>query len=57
MGKDFLPLYDDLLRRTGAGNVREVAASVGIDVADVNFWRSSLKVVLDGVDEMEKLLG
>jgi len=57
MGKDFLPLYDDLLRRTGTGNVREVAASVGIDVADVNFWRGSLKVVLEGVDEMEKLLG
>ena len=57
MGKDFIPLYDDLLRRTGTGNVREVAASVGIDVADVNFWRGSLKVVLEGVDEMEKLLG
>lgn len=56
MGKDFLPLYDELLRRTGSGNVREVAASVGIDVADVNFWRTSLKVVLEGVDEMEKLL-
>lgn len=57
MGKDFLPLYDELLQRTGSGNVREVAASVGIDVADVNFWRSSLKVVLEGVNEMEALLG
>lgn len=57
MGRDFPPLYDELLRRTGSGNVREVAASVGIDVADVNFWRASLAVVLEGVDEMEKLLG
>ena len=41
-GAAFLPDYEKLLRDAGAGDVREVAASVGIDVADVNFWRSSL---------------
>lgn len=56
MGKDFLPLYDALLERTGSGSVRDVAASVGIDVADVNFWRESLRVALAGVDEMEALI-
>ena len=55
-GKEFLPLYDELLRSTGAGNVREVAATVGIDVADVAFWRESLRVVLEGVDEMAALV-
>jgi oligoendopeptidase F len=35
--------------------VREVAASVGIDVADVNFWRGSLKVFADKLEELEKL--
>lgn len=54
--KDFLPVYDALLARTGSGTVREVAASVGINVADPDFWRSSLKVVLADVDEMEKLI-
>ncbi len=57
MGKDaFLPVYKELLRSAGSGNVREVAAGVGIDVADPNFWRQSLRVVLAGVDEMEKLV-
>ncbi len=54
-GAAFLPDYEKLLRSAGSGTVREVAASVGIDVADVNFWRSSLKVFEDKLDELEKL--
>lgn len=41
-GDAFLPKYDALLRATGSGNVREVAASVGIDVTQKSFWESSL---------------
>ena len=54
-GADFLPDYEKLLRMAGSGDVREVAASVGIDVADVNFWRTSLKVFEDKLEELEKL--
>jgi oligoendopeptidase F len=54
-GADFLPDYEKLLRSAGSGDVREVAASVGIDVADVNFWRTSLKVFADKLDELEAL--
>ena len=54
-GADFLPDYERLLRMAGSGDIREVAASVGIDVADVNFWRKSLKVFEDKLDEQEKL--
>ena len=54
-GADFLPDYEKLLRSAGSGDVREVAASVGIDVADVNFWRGSLKVFEDKLNELEKL--
>ena len=54
-GADFLPDYEKLLRFAGSGDVREVAASVGIDVADVNFWRTSLKVFEDKLEELEKL--
>ena len=54
-GADFLPEYEKLLRDCGSGDVREVAASVGIDVADVGFWRSALKVFEDKLDELEKL--
>ena len=54
-GADFLPDYEKLLRSAGSGDVREVAAGVGIDVADVNFWRTSLKVFEDKLEELEKL--
>lgn len=54
-GAAFLPTYEKLLRSAGSGSVREVAAGVGIDVADVNFWRSSLKVFEDKLNELEAL--
>ena len=54
-GNAFLPDYEKLLRMAGSGTVREVAASVGIDVADVNFWRGSLKVFEEKLEELEKL--
>ncbi len=56
-GAAFLPDYEKLLRAAGSGMVRDVAASVGIDVADVNFWRSSLKVFEEKLEELEKLVG
>lgn len=54
-GANFLPVYEKLLRSAGSGDVREVAAGVGIDVADVNFWRSGLKVFEDKLNALEKL--
>ena len=54
-GADFLPDYEKLLRFAGSGDVREVAASVGIDVTDVNFWRGSLKVFEQKLEELEAL--
>ena len=56
-GAAFLPDYEKLLRSAGCGMVRDVAASVGIDVADVNFWRGSLKVFADKLNELEQLEG
>ena len=54
-GAAFLPDYEKLLRFAGSGDVREVAASVGIDVTDVNFWRTSLKVFEDKLNALEAL--
>lgn len=56
-GAAFLPDYEKLLRSAGSGMVRDVAASVGIDVADVNFWRSSLRVFEEKLEELEGLVG
>ena len=49
-GSDFVPQYNQLLRSCGSGTVAEVAASVGIDVRSVDFWRSSLEVIKQEID-------
>ncbi len=54
-GDQFVPLYDQLLKNTSLGDVREVAASVGIDVADVNFWRKSISVLEGRIDEFDNI--
>ena len=54
-GVAFLPDYEKLLRMAGSGDVREVAASVGIDVADVAFWRGSLGVFERKLEALEAL--
>ena len=46
-----MPTYNQLLRSCGSGMVADVAASVGIDVRSVDFWRKSLKVITDEIDQ------
>lgn len=50
-GASFVPKYNQLLRSCGSGMVADVAASVGIDVRSVNFWRSSLNVYKKQIEE------
>ena len=50
-GAAFVPKYNKLLRSCGSGLVADVAASVGIDVRSVDFWRSSLKVYEREIEE------
>lgn len=49
-GDSFVSDYCQLLRSCGSGSIAEVAASVGIDVRSVDFWRSSLEVVRRDID-------
>ena len=44
-GAAFVPVYNQLLRSCGSGSIAQVAASVGIDVHSVDFWRESLRVI------------
>ena len=50
-GASFVPKYNQLLRSCGSGMVADVAASVGIDVRSVDFWRSSLDVYKKQIEE------
>lgn len=49
-GDAFVPVYNQLLRSCGSDTVANVAASVGIDVRSVDFWRSSLEVIKKDID-------
>lgn len=44
-GKDFVPEYDKLLNATGKNSIKDVAAMVGIDVSNPDFFRNSLKLI------------
>ena len=55
MGASFWPMYDQLLRFSGAGSVREAAASAGIDVSQPEFWRGALEFFAQKLDLFEKL--
>ena len=43
-GEAFLPKYRALLKATTVCSVEDVAKMAGIDLGDVNFWRSSLEI-------------
>ena len=54
-GDAFVDDYCKLLRFCGSANVADVAASVGIDVRNPGFWRSSLAVIKEDIDEFCRL--
>ena len=54
-GPAFAEDYRLLLRSCGSAPVADVAASIGIDVRDPAFWRSSLEVIKKDIDEFCKL--
>ncbi len=47
--------YDDLLSRTGMLNARELVSRFGIDLGDIDFWRSSLDVIRARIDDFVAL--
>lgn len=54
-GASFVPRYNQLLRSCGSAKIADVAMSVGIDVRSVDFWRKSLKVYQDNIEEFISL--
>ena len=49
-GDAFVPKYCQLLRSCGSDTIANVAASVGIDVRNPDFWRASLEVIRGEID-------
>ncbi len=50
-GESFLPKYRALLRATTVENVEDVARIADIDLTDPDFWRKSLDVIVEKIDE------
>ena len=56
-GESFAPAYLDLLAAGGSRGPEELAAMVGIDLADPGFWDSGLDLVENQLRAAEELAG
>ena len=54
-GDSFVPKYNKMLASTGCHSIEDVAATMGIDVTNPDFWRSSLKLIEAEVEEFCRL--
>ncbi len=54
-GEEFVPLYKKLLKATGTTTVEGAAEVAGIDLTDKEFWRASLQVLADEIDQFIEL--
>ncbi len=50
-GEAFLPKYRELLKATTVANVEDVALIAGIDLTNPEFWRKSLDIIAEKIDE------
>ncbi|OOM13807.1 M3 family oligoendopeptidase [Clostridium saccharobutylicum] len=47
--------YEKLLSITGKNNIADVTKTIGIDIHDKEFWRNSLKIIKEDIEEFMKL--
>ncbi len=55
-GKPFVETYKKMLRATGTSTVEDAALVCGIDLTDVNFWRSGLESMKAQIEEFCELV-
>jgi len=49
-GDTFVEKYDRMLAATGKNNLKDVAASMGVDISDKAFWESSLAIIAKDIE-------
>ncbi len=54
-GEKFIGDYDKLLSVTGKMKIADITKLMGVDIHDVNFWRSSLKLIEEQIDRFIEL--
>lgn len=52
----FQEKYDDFLSRCGLGGAATLARDFGFDTTQPDFWRGSLNIIREQIDEFEKLV-
>ncbi len=55
-GAPFVETYKKMLRATGTSTVEDAALVCGIDLTDINFWRSGLESMKEQIEEFCKLV-
>jgi len=55
-GASFVPKYKKLLYTTPVATAEDAAKTAGIDLTDINFWRSALETVADQIDRFCELV-
>jgi len=54
-GEEFVKSYDELLKATGKNKISDVTKMMNIDVNSVEFWRNSLKLVVNDIERFIEL--
>lgn len=54
-GEAFVPKYRELLKATTVCSVEDVAKMVGADITKPDFWRNSLELIAETIDEFIRL--
>ena len=54
-GDSFIKDYEKLLSITGKNKLEDVAKVMGIDIHNIEFWRSSLKLIEDNIEKFINL--
>ena len=50
-GEEFIAQYENLLSITGKNNLVDVARTMEVDIEDIEFWRSSLKLIEENINK------
>ena len=54
-GESFVPMYRNMLKASGSMSVEDAAKLAGVDTTDPGFWKDSLQILADEIDEFVKL--
>lgn len=50
-GESFVPMYRNMLKASGSMSVEDAAKLAGVDTTDKEFWKASLQILADEIDE------